>query len=273
MSTVDHSTWSWNEAPFSTKSDPKRFFTAVAQEESLARLHFLVDNHRRLGILDGPAGSGKSMLLDVCARQFQQQGRQVVRLNLMGLDADEFLWRLAAGLGVNPRPAARPLELWRDIDDQLLANRYQRIDNVILCDNTEEAESDVLTLLGRLVQFDLNDDSRLSVVLSVESGRGHLLGRRLLELCDLRIELEAWSAEETAEFVRTTLTAAACSPELFSSEALHQLHELSQGIPRRIQQLAQLALIAADGQDLEQIDEQTLNAVQLELTARPDAWS
>ena len=238
----------------------------------MARLHFLVDNRRRLGILDGPGGCGKSMLLDVCARQFQQQGRQVVSLNLMGLDASEFLWRVAAGLGVNPRTDGRPLELWRDIDDQLLANRYQRIDNVILCDDAEEAESEVLTLLARLAQFDLSDESRLTVVLATASDRCHLLGRRLLELCDLRIELEPWTQEEVIDFVRSTLTAAACSPDLFTREALSRLFELTDGIPRRVQQLAQLALIAADGQDLEQIDELTLNAVQQELTAGRQMW-
>ena len=101
MPTVRQSTWTCHDAPFSTKLDPKRFFMNAPQEEALARLHFLVDHRRRLGLLEGPAGCGKTMLMDIAGR-IRQQGRQVVTMNLMGLDAGEFLWRLAAGLGANP---------------------------------------------------------------------------------------------------------------------------------------------------------------------------
>ena len=131
----------------------------------------------------------------------------------------------------------------------------------------EEAETDVLSSIVRLVQSDCGDDSRLTIITSSDSSRVHLLGSRLLELCDLRVELEAWNVDEVENFVRTSLTSAACSAELFPEGSVRRLLELTEGIPRRIQQLAQLSLVAATAQDLQEIDENTLDAVQRELTA------
>lgn len=267
MTTATKSAWSWNDAPFSTKLDPRRFYPGISQEESLSRLHFLVDNHRRLGVLTGPSGCGKSMLLEVAAKQFRQQNRQVVMQSAMGVEADEFLWKLAAGMGSNPAISARPRHLWRDIDDQIAANRYQRIATVLLFDDVEEAETEVLSSIVRLVQSDCSDDSRLTIITGCDSSRIHLLGSRLQELCDLRVELEAWNKEEVENFVRMSLTAAACSPDLFTEGSIRRLSELTEGIPRRIQQLAQLSLVAAAAQDLHEIDENTLDAVQRELSA------
>lgn len=263
--------WSWNEAPFSTNLESRRFFSGTSQEEALSRLHFLVDNRRRLGLLVGPHGCGKSMTLEVCSRQFRQQGRIVVRTGVVGVDAEEFQWTIAAGLGANPKSNATSRELWREIEDRILANRYQRLDTVLLVDDAEEAETEVLTSLTRLAQFDLSEESRFTIVLAADIARSHLLGRRLQELCDLRVELEPWDREETAEFIRTSLTAAACNTSLFTDGAAERLFELTGGIPRRVQQLAQLSLLAATAQDLVDIDEDTLEAVQRELSVQPTA--
>ena len=83
--------------------------------------------------------------------------------------------------------------------------------------------------------------------------------------------MEPWSEEETVSFVKTALTGAACGPDLFMQKALQRLHELSEGLPRRVQQLAQLCVIAAAAQDLEEIDEETLDAVHQELSTQPAA--
>lgn len=270
MSTATKTNWSWNDAPFSTKLDVRRFYPGVSQEESLSRLHFLVDNQRRLGILTGPSGCGKSLALEVAAKQFRKQNRQVVLTSVIGVDVDEFLWKLAAGLGTNPCINASARELWRDIDDVIAANRYQCVATVILFDDLEEAETDVLAAITRLTQSDRTDDSKLTIILACNSNKTHLLGPRLPELCDLVVEIEPWSTEEVKSFVTTSLTAAACSPDLFTDGAIDFLARTTAGVPRRVQQLAQLALVAAAAQDLEQIDEDTLNAVHQELSTT--AW-
>ena len=270
MSSATQTGWTWNEAPFSTKLDTRRFFPGTTQEEALSRMHFLVDNRRRLGVLSGPSGCGKSLVLEVCAKQLRQQNRQVCLLSLMGVQADEFLWRLAAGLGTNPNINSTSLQLWRKIDDQIRASRYQNVSSVLIFDDVEEAETDVLTMLARLAQSDPTDESRLTLMMACEQSRIHLLGNRLQELCDLRVELEPWTEEETTQFLRQSLTAAACSADLFTESSQQRLFALTGGVPRRVQQLAQLSLVAAAAQDFDTIDDETLDAVYEELSGQTE---
>ena len=56
----DH--WGLREAPFRGSLDPRSFYQTPNAEEALARLHFLVEEHRRVGVCFGPPGGGKSML-------------------------------------------------------------------------------------------------------------------------------------------------------------------------------------------------------------------
>jgi hypothetical protein len=44
-----------------------------------------------------------------------------------------------------------------------------------------------------------------------------------------------------------------------------RIHELSDGIPRRVKQLAELALLAAAGQELRMIDAETVEGAYYEL--------
>jgi general secretion pathway protein A len=263
---MEQTHWKLSDTPFQTTVDPHHFFAGSPHEEALARLHFLVDHRHRLGVLLGKRGIGKSMLLEVFLRQLRGQARLGLLVSVMGMDQAEFLWQVAAGLGLNPATALGPAILWRRILDCLTAHRYQRSPTVILIDDAEEAETEVLTALARLAQFELNQASPLTLVLSAEAARSNLLGRRLQELCELRIELEAWNAEETAEYIRRGLARTTGQVPLFQPEAIDRIHVLSAGLPRRVQQLAQLVLWAAVGQDLDEIDESMIDAVQRELS-------
>ena len=68
--------WGLQESPFRNYTNPQRFYQSPTHEEALARLHFLVEEHRRLGLLLGPGGSGKSFLLEVFAAQLRRGGRR-----------------------------------------------------------------------------------------------------------------------------------------------------------------------------------------------------
>jgi type II secretory pathway predicted ATPase ExeA len=86
-------------------------------------------------------------------------------------------------------------------------------------------------------------------------------------MAELRIDLERWTAEETCEFVQQTLAQAGHAGQLFEPPAVKRLHELAGGRPRRVGQIADLALVAAAGQQRASIDAATIETVFRELTA------
>jgi general secretion pathway protein A len=263
--------WGLGESPFRGHFDPRLFHQGPTQDEALARLHFLVDEHRTLGLLLGESGSGKSQLLDVLARQLGRVEREVALLNVAAIDLREFLWLLAGPLNLEAVASASQFSLGRAVADHITANRYQQIATILLLDDADSCRPDVLDQIMRFAQLDVMCDARLTIVLAARPQRLNRLGNRLLELADLRIDLEGWEADDTAAFVKRALAAAGRSTPVFSDEALLRLHELAEGIPRRVKQLADLALLAGAGGNLVQIEADTIDAVFRELGVIPIA--
>ena len=100
------------------------------------------------------------------------------------------------------------------------------------------------------------------------SGRGTEitgLGESLLDLAELRIDLEPWDAADTEQFLQTSLDRAGCAGKVFAPPAAAKIHELAQGIPRHISQLADLSLVAGAGAGLQEIDAAVVESVYREL--------
>jgi type II secretory pathway predicted ATPase ExeA len=257
--------WGLGESPFRANLDARSFHQGLAQEESLARLQFLVDERRTLGLLVGASGSGKSMLLEVLAGQLSRIKTQTALLRVAGIDLHEFLWLAAGQLGVEVSPHASQFTLARTVVDHLIANRYQQITSVLLIDDADEAREDVLVEVARLAQINVDRNAQMTIVLAAQPGRIGRIGMRLLDLAELRIDVEPWEADETSAYIKTSLARAGRSTPAFNEAALARLHELSGGIPRRVQQLADLALLAGAGQNLGQIDAEVIDTVIGEL--------
>jgi type II secretory pathway predicted ATPase ExeA len=260
-----HAYWGLGESPFRGSLDPRFFYQGPTQEEALARLHFLVEQSRSVGLLLGEPGSGKSQLLEIFARELGPLNRQSALVELVGASAQEFLWLLSARLGVETPHEVRPFQLWRALTDHLSANRYQQIATVLLLDDADEAHPEVIDQIARLAQLEASHESPLTIVLTAQPRRISRLGARLLELAELRIDLEGWEGDDTAAFVKNALSRSGRSTPIFSEAALRRLHELSSGIPRRVKQLADLALLAGAGQNLVQIECETIESVFQEL--------
>ncbi len=212
----------------------------------------------------GGPGAGKSLLLEIFAVQMRRLGVPVANISLLGLEPTEWLRELAVQFGLNAGRRGMP-EMWRMVLDRVREYRYQQLSTVVLLDDADQASASVLTHVARFVHHDLSPESRLTVVLAGRHERMGQLGEPLLDLSELRIDLEDWQVDDTTSYIAHALTRAGCPKPIFDASAIRRLHELAQGIPRRVNQLANLSLAAGAGQDLQQIDAGTVESVYQEL--------
>jgi general secretion pathway protein A len=185
----------------------------------------------------------------------------VAKLSLLNIEPAEMLWQIAAQWGMNLDPTPSLMVLWRAISDRLIEYRYQQIEAVVLFDDVDQANAQTLQHVTRLACADLSPDARRNVVLAGRKDVLTKLGNRLLDLAELRIDLEPWDVAETGQCVTTLLAQAGRRAPVFAETAVERLHQLSQGIPRRVSQLADLALLAGAGQELQQIDADVVDGV------------
>ncbi len=257
--------WGLRETPFRARLDPRYFYKSPAHEEALARLNFLVDDRRRLGLLMGESGSGKSLVFHVFASQLRDLGCPTLTVSLLAIDQAGLLWQLATGLGLCPERGDPAAILWQAMVDRLAEYRYQQLSAVILLDDADRAKPDAIALVTRLAQHDMSPESRLTLVLAGRQQRMGRLGRTLLELAELRIDLDGWELTDTEGFLKESLAQAGCQTQVFDESAVVRLHELGGGVPRRISHLADLALLAGTAKDLATIDAETVESVYQEL--------
>ena len=252
--------WGLNGSPFQGTNDLRWFIETTAHEEALARLNFLVDERRHFGLLRGPAGTGKTLVLQAARRDAIQRGREVATVDLFGLDSHEMLWQLAVSLRLSPHASCSRWWLWQAVTDHLQALNSANLPQVLLCDHLERAESDCLSVLERLLHVDASQSGCLTILAAAREAFEESVFPELIEQSDLRIELPRLDRLETTQFVRGLFHQAACPREVFKPDAIKVLFELTDGEPRAIARLCDIALAAGAHQELTHIDEFAVRA-------------
>ncbi len=252
--------WGLDRTPFSGGLDPQSFFEGASQRESRARLRFLVDNGRRLGLVLGEPGLGKSLLLEVFSQECRERSRAVAQVDLLGLSAREFYCQLGVALKSRVRVEDDLVRLARLLTDRLGENQMQGMTTVLLLDNADQAGPDLLTHLGRLANIQIRGDVGLSLVLAANRKQASRLGQGLLDRIDLRIDLQPWDELDTVGYLQLSLVEAGSERPLFEDEALAEVHRLSGGVPRQVNRLAEYALLAGSGVGSEMVCSATIQS-------------
>lgn len=261
--------WGLAESPFSGPADPYWFIETPVHEEALARLSFLADNPPRRGLLAGPSGTGKSLVLEtLCARR----SRRALRISAAGRDGLELCWELAAALGLAPRDDAPERWLWRRIGEHIEGLRLAGESLLVLFDDADRATADGQRAIERLFAETGIHEGRLSIVLTVRDGSLRRLSATLRERCDLRIDVPPLEREETADFVRSLTAHAGADRELFDEAALRAIHDCTGGVPGRIRRLCDLALLAGMSESLDIVDAELVAAAALEFELQSDEF-
>ena len=258
--------WGLARSPFAGGGAPL-FFAGEGQVESLARLRYGVRGGLK-SLIEGVRGVGKSQLLAQFSAECRRSGRPVAAVDLTGISPREFLWDVASQLSLGPRIADDVARLHRRLADFAAGATRSESAAALLLDNAHQAGADVLMQLVRLVGAGSSGAPWLAAALTTTLDGAPRLGRELLERLDLHVELEPWSEADTVGYVQHALVECGSVRPVFEDEALAVLHLLSEGIPRRVNRLAEHALLggAAEGRG-------TIDAGLVEAAHDAVAWA
>ncbi|MFN7626672.1 MAG: hypothetical protein ACK5PZ_07555, partial [Pirellula sp.] len=144
-----------------------------------------------------------------------------------------------------------------EIDDFLVASSVIGRRVTLLLDHAEQLSEESLQALGVL----LTRPGKWSLILAVDEESMVGLPRRILDCCELRIDLPPWDLGQTADYFEFALDRCGSSQHLFTAQGITRCHELGDGLIRRIAQLADLALVAGAVRGLERVDADLVDQV------------
>ncbi len=243
--------WNLREKPFQNVSNTRFAYLSDQHREGLARLLYVAEGRKLGGLLVGPYGVGKSMVLELLAEQIRTRGDSLyVQIDATPLGTLAMARQIAQRLNCR-EPIAEFTDLLNFISEQGSAARPQFTHLVLAIDEAqllrEPGTYEFFHLLTNLRSRapDAGGDSLVTLILC---GHQNLL-QNILNDASLRQrmqmfwELEPLTEGQTVEYVHHRIRAAGGDIWVFDDDALREIHAASQGLPRMINNICDVALL------------------------------
>ena len=265
-----------SKEPFSIAPDPRFLFMSEQHREALAHLLYGLGGGGGFVLLTGEVGAGKTTVCRCFLEQVPAHCAVAYIFNPK-LTATELLQTVCAEFGIAAPAQAGSVKAHVDaLNIFLLAAHGQGRQAVLVIDEAQSLSADVLEQLRLLTNLETAERKLLQIVLIGQPELREMVARPELEQLGQRIiaryHLGALSLAETQQYIRHRLSVAGPSAALpFSPAALLRIHALAGGVPRRINLLADRALLGAYAQGLQRAERSTVEQAAREVfgTAAP----
>lgn len=275
--------------PFSIAPDPRYLFMSERHREALAHLLYGLKAGGGFVLLTGEIGAGKTTVCRCFLEQVPPRCNVAYIFNprltvpeLLQTICEEF--RIPVPAGVDP--ATRSPKAWTDaLNEFLLRTHAVGQINVLIIDEAQNLAPEVLEQLRLLTNLETTERKLLQIILIGQPELRDMLARPELEQLAQRViaryHLGPLDEADSSRYVMHRLGVAGgggASP--FDKAALRRIHQLSRGVPRRINLLCDRALLGGYATGRQQIGADIIERAAAEVFAggadtprpRPAPW-
>lgn len=267
--------WRLSRKPFGPVDDPALFYPAESHQSAMLKLRYVLDEGRDAAALAGPAGVGKTLLIDRLAEE-SDDSVLVTRVVFPRLNSRELMTMLADESGAPPAEAPR-----FTIDESLgrLRARLAQLGAagkrwLLVVDEAHLLEdSDTLETLRLLLNLNGPTRRPLSLLLVGQMPLISMLLRTpsFEQRLAVKALIRSLVEDETAEYIDHRLRACGGEDEIFTRDALRSLHACTGGVPRKIDRICDMALLVGYAEGRARITAEQVEAVNEELmVSTPD---
>ncbi|WP_298672673.1 AAA family ATPase [uncultured Sphingomonas sp.] len=268
-----------SERPFQLTPDPKYWFDSATHRKAMAYLGYGLAQGEGFIVITGDIGAGKTTLVGHLTSRINPADLNVISLVSSAIEADDLLRIVATGLGVADAPRNKA-ELLTVIERGLNAVARTGRRTLLIVDEAQALDISAVEELRMLSNFQAGGRALVQIfLLGQPEFRERLHGSQALEQLRQRViaihHLDPMGAEEIAEYVGHRLQIAGWrgSPD-FADDAFPLLHQITGGVPRRVNQLMgrvmlHAAILGATLIDAALIEEVQADAVRDLPTATP----
>ena len=236
--------------PFENTPDPRFFFASEQHREALAAIEYTIRMRKGFVLITGCVGSGKTTVARAVCQRCGDQAT-VVQITPGNDSSGALVRQILKALAVNVEQHDEHFDLIDRLRQQLMERLDQDRPVVLLVDEAQVLCDDALESLRLLSSLDTSTQKPIQIVLVGQSELRQKIRGSQFEALRQRIvmakQLNPFDVEETGRYINHRLATAAAEGQearaVFSPGAVREIHRISGGIPRLINQLCDNCLL------------------------------
>ncbi len=264
--------WRLKEKPFENTPDPKFIYYSQNHEEALSRMIYAIRERKGAAILTGEYGSGKTLLSRVLFEELSREWYTTALIFNPILPPLDLIREIIYQLGGNIDNLLTKADLLRGLNEILISNHQEGKNTVILIDEAQAInEESSFEELRLFLNFQLDDAFLLTLILMGQPDLKEKINKlpQLKQRLQIRYHLKALTEEQTGEYVRHRLEVAGAHGAVFNEDSYIEIYRYSGGIPRRINNLCDMALLVGCGEGLDAVTKDVILDVAQDMGEEP----
>jgi len=247
--------WGFQKYPFENVPDPEFMFYSPEHKEALARLVYAVKRNKGAVLLTGEVGCGKTMLSRVFIQQLAESEFDIGLITNPALSPIDFLKEALNQIGLNSQSNSKH-ELLNILNVAMVENMKKGRSTLFIIDEAQMISGETFEEIRLLLNFQLNDRFLLTLVII---GQPELRDKiRAYKQLDQRItnryHLNPLNIDNTRAYIAIRLEKAGQANNMFTPAAVDEIYNHSEGVPRIINNICDLALLVGFSMKTGKID-------------------
>lgn len=233
------------EKPFALVPDASYLYMSAGHAKALTLLRYSIVGRQGFTVITGEIGSGKTTLINRLLEGLDEDVT-VGLLNFTEPGADQLNEWIAMAFGLEYRGKS-PVELYEDFISFLIDQYAQGKHTVLIVDEAQNLVISGLEKIRMLSNVNAEKDYLLHLILVGQPQLRSLLASPQLEQLAQRVSvsyhLDSLVIRDAKAYILHRLKTAGATERIFSPKALNMIAESSNGVPRVINTLCDLALV------------------------------
>jgi type II secretory pathway predicted ATPase ExeA len=262
--------WGLKEKPFENTADPRFLYKSPQHEEALTRLRYAVDENKGIAVLTGVFGCGKTLIAEKLMETISKGAYEIAFIVNPRYSPIELLRDIVYNLGVREKLTDQKDEVVHKLAEVLHNNFDNGKHSVIIIDEAHLIEEvHIFEELRVLLNFQHNHKFLLTLLLLGQPQLKEKINniKQFSQRISIRYHLVGLDRKEVAKYIQHRLWVADASKPIFKEEDYNYIFKQSGGIPRRINQICDMALFTGYCEGRKTIDTKTIEMVVEDLEA------
>lgn len=242
-----------NQLPFKISPDLTFFYKQATRSDIVDALIYSIERGDGIVKVVGEVGVGKTTLLRELLESLPENFQRIF-VNSPNLKPIDFLRFICRELGVEDKEQDTKLDLLKKLNITLLEAYDNNKRVVMLIDEAQAMTLDTLEEIRLLGNLESGNDKLLQIVMfgqpELDVTLNDLRVRPLKDRIACHISVPPFSVEEVFQYLNYRIRVAGhLDGDLFSRQVAKKVHKLSNGLPRKVNLIADKLLMAAFSQE------------------------